>query len=320
MEYAGQEIDILSANYFSLFDGEKKSNYTTRKLDLFHTLHLSWELNENQKLNFATSRRISRPPVKNMTPFLYRRHLEVYEVGDPELEPEYMLNAELSFDQKIKKHSFNLVGFYRGVDNAVFRVNTITNENPEVFAVIGEEVLIRSYTNAGNSQSFGAELNANIDAGKYAKLFIGGSLYNYRVKGDIFGYRVNNSSTNWSLKANLNLMVTKELKFTADFNLKSATITAQGQNDLIYLANSALSYSPSKLKGWDFSLRLLDMLDSNVEGLDTQAFNKDGEEIFYQTTDYFRNGRIAELGISYSFNAKGKNRKKSETTFGKEQF
>jgi len=255
-----------------------------------------------------------------MTPFLYRRHLEVSEVGDPELQPEYMMNAELIFDQRISKHSITLTGFYRGVDNAVFRVNTITNENDNVFAVIKEEVLIRSYTNAGNSKSLGAELNANIDVSKFAKFFIGGSLYNYSVKGDIFGYQVNNSSTNWSLKANMNLSFTKEIKFTADFNLKSATITAQGQNDFLYLANSALSYIPSKFKGWDFSLRLLDIISSNIEGLDTQAFNKQGKEIFYQTTDYYRNGKIVEFGINYSFNSKGKNSKKTESTFGKEQF
>ncbi len=319
-EYTDQEIKILSADYFSLFDGVKKSNYLTRKLDFFHTLHLAWELNDKESLTFATSRRVSRPPVKNMTPFLYRRHLEVYEVGDPELQPEYMLNGELSFDQKIDKHSFTLTGFYRGVDNAVYRVNTITNENANVLAVTKEEVLIRSYTNAGNSKSLGAELNANIDAGKFAKFFIGGSLYNYKVTGNIFGYQVNNSSTNWSLKANMNLTITKELKFTADYNLKSATITAQGKNALLYLANSALSFAPAKLKGWDFSLRVLDIFNSNIEGLDTQAFNKTGKEIFYQTTDYYRNGGIVELGISYVFNSKGKNSKKSDSTFGKEQF
>ena len=319
-EYTDQEIKILSPDYFSLFDGVKKSNYQTRKLDLFHTLHLAWELNDKESLTFATSRRVSRPPVKNMTPFLYRRHLEVYEVGDPELQPEYMLNGELSFDQKIGKHSFTLTGFYRGVDNAVYRVNTITNENANVLAVTKEEVLIRSYTNAGNSKSLGAELNANIDAGKFAKFFIGGSLYNYKVSGNIFGYQVNNSSTNWSLKANMNLTITNELKFSADYNLKSATITAQGKNALLYIANSALSYTPVKLKGWDLSLRVLDIFNSNIEGLDTQAFNKIGKEIFYQTTDYYRNGGIVELGISYVFNSKGKNAKKTDSTFGKEQF
>lgn len=320
MEYTDQNVDILSADYFSLFDGEKKSNYQTQKLDLFHTLHLSWDPTDNDKFTFATSRRVSRPPLKNMTPFLYRRHLEVYEVGDPELQPEYMMNFELSYGRTIGKQNVSLTGFYRGVDNAVFRVNTVTNENQAVFDVIGEDVLIRSYTNAGNSRSLGAELNTNIDAGKFAKFFIGGSLYNYTVQGDIFGYMVDNSSLNWSLKSNMNLIFTDELRFNLDFNLKSATITAQGQNDLLYLTNAALNYTPKKLKGWDFSLRVLDLLGSNVEGLDTRAFNAAGDEIFYQVTDYFRKGGIVEIGVSYAFNNKGKSAKKADSTFGKEQF
>lgn len=320
MEYTDQNVDILSADYFSLFDADKESNYQSKKLDLFHTLHLSWEPTDNDKFTFATSRRVSRPPLKNMTPFLYRRHLEVYEVGDPELQPEYLMNFELSYGRRIGKQNVSVTGFYRGVDNAVFRVNTVTNENPAVFDVIGEDVLIRSFTNAGNSKSLGAELNLNIDAGRYAKFFLGGSLYNYIVQGDIFGYMVDNSSLNWSVKSNMNLNLSSELKFNLDFNLKSATITAQGKNDLLYLTNAALNYVPKKLKGWDFSLRVLDMLGSNVEGLDTRAFNKNGEEIFYQETDYFRKGGIFEVGINYTFNNKGKSAKKLDSTFGKEQF
>ncbi len=320
MEYADQKLNLLSANYFSLFDGLKKSNYSDRKLDLFPNLHLEYELTAKDKLSFAASRRISRPPVKNLSPFLYRRHLEVYEVGDPQLKPEYLVNAEVSYDRKIRKHNFTLTGFYRGVDNAVYRVNTVTNENPAVLAVTREEVLIRSYTNAGNSTSIGAELNANIDGGKYAKFFFGGSLYNYAVKGTIFGYQVDNSSLNWSIKSNANLNFTKELKLTLDFNLKSATVTAQGRNDLFYLVNSSLNYAPVRWKGWDLSLRVLDLFNSNIEGLDTQAFNKASKEIFYQTTTYYRKGGIVELGLTYAFNKKGKSNLKTESTFGKDQF
>ena len=320
MEYTDQEVNILSEDYFSLFDGEKKSNYQTNKLDLFHTLHLSWDPTEKDNFTFATSRRVSRPPLKNMTPFLFRRHLEVYEVGDPELQPEYLLNLELTYGRRLGNHNLGLTGFYRGVNNAVFRVNTVTNQNDLVMAVTNEDVLIRSYTNAGNSQSLGAELNANIDGGKYAKFFVGGSLYHYTVKGDIFGYLVDNSSLNWSVKSNMNITLSNELRFALDFNLKSATITAQGQNDLIYLTNAALNYAPRKFKGWDFSLRVLDLLGSNVQGLDTRAFNQTGQEIFYQETDYFRKGGIVEIGFNYAFNNKGKSTKKSDSTFGKEQF
>jgi hypothetical protein len=320
MEYTDQTLDVLNPDYFSLFAGEKKASSSDRRFDLFPNLHLAWEASDKDKLTLAGSRRISRPPAKNMAPFLYRRHLEVYEVGDPQLQPEYLLTTELSYEHKLKKHTMTLTGFYRGVDNAVFRVNTVTNENPDVYAIIGEDVLIRSFTNAGNSRSLGAELNANLDAGKVGKFFISGSLYNYSVKGDIFGFKVDNSSLNWSLKSNANLNLTKELKLALDFNLKSATVTAQGQNELLYLMNGSLSYTPAKLKGWDFSLRVLDLLGSNVEGLDTQAFNSKGQEIFYQETTYYRKGGIVEVGVSYAFNKKGKSGAKTDSTFGKEQF
>ncbi|MEI6274998.1 MAG: outer membrane beta-barrel protein [Prolixibacteraceae bacterium] len=320
MEYTDQSVKLKSADYFSLFEGEKKSTYSDKRFDLFPNLHLEWELTGKDKLSFAGSRRISRPPAKNMAPFLYRRHLEVYEVGDPRLQPEYLLSTEISYDRKIKNHSLTLIGFYRGVNNAIFRVNTVTNENPEVYAIAREEVLIRSYTNAGNSRSLGAELNANIDGGKFGKFFVGGSLYNYSVKGNIFGYQVDNSSLNWSVKTNANLSLTKVLKLALDFNLKSATVTAQGQNDLFYQINTSLGYTPPKWKGWDFSLRMLDMLNSNSEGLDTRAFNKFGKEIFYQETTYYRKGCIVELGLTYSFNKKGKSSSKTDSTFGKDQF
>ena len=232
-------------------------------------------------------------------------------VGDPALMPEYINSVELGFDRKFGKQKINLTGFYRGVDNAIFRVNTVYHD---------EMVLIRSYTNSGNSRALGAELNADFEAGSRAKLFLGGSLYNYRVQGDIFGYQEDNSSTNWSLKGNVNIMVTKQLKFTADFDLISATVTAQGANEMFYFANTALSYTPAKLEKWSFALRVLDIFNSNVKGLDTRAYDSSGRQIFYQETVYTRTGPIAEIGISYSFNSNGKSGKKAESSFGKDEF
>jgi hypothetical protein len=60
------------------------------------------------------------------------------------------------------------------------------------------------------------------------------------------------------------------------------------------------------------SLRGLDIFSANIEGIDTNAFNSNQEQIFYQQTEYLRNGPIVELGISYSFNMNGKTEKKKE--------
>ncbi|GAF03005.1 TonB-dependent receptor domain-containing protein [Saccharicrinis fermentans] len=310
LEYTDQRMKIANPDYFTLFEREKKARYEVNQLDWFPTVHATYPVGETSQLSLAASRRISRPPIKNMAPFLYRRHLEVYEVGDPDLESEYINNVELGLEKRFGKHKVGITGFYRGVENAIFRVNTTYQK---------EVVLIRSYTNSGDSRSLGLELNANLQAGNMAKFFIGGSVYDYRVKGDIFGYQADNSSVNWSLKGNANLILTRELKFSADMDVKSSTVTAQGQNDLFYMTNAALDYAPKKMKNWSFSFRLLDILGSNNKGLDTRAFDKDGLEIFYQETEYNRAGPIAEISVSYAFR-NGKSQSKTKKTVGDREF
>lgn len=311
LEYTDQILNIENPDYFSIFDRETKPSYAINQLDWFPSLHMNYLLSDKNELTLAASRRISRPPTKNMAPFLYRRHYEVYVVGDPALQPEYINLLELTFDQDLGEQEISVTGFYRGTYDAIFRVNTVYQE---------ENVLIRSYTNAGNSTALGVELNTNLVIGSRNKIFLGGSLYNYRIDADIFGYQENNSSTNWSLKGNWNLILSDAFKFTMDFNLKSATVTAQGMNELFYMANAALSFTPEKLSGWDFSLKVLDFLSSNNTGLNTRAYDASGVQIFFQETEYIRQGPIAELTVAYAFNSKGKSRKKAESTFGKEQF
>lgn len=311
LEYTDQIMEMANPNYFNIFDRPAESSYEVRQLDWFPSVHLNWTLNETDGLILSGSRRINRPPTKNMAPFLYRRHYEVYVVGDPALKPEYLTNLEITYDKYVSNQNFALTGFYRRTENAIFRVNTVYPE---------ENVLIRSYTNSGTTTAVGAELNSNWEIGSAITMFVGGSVYNYRVAADIFSYQEDNQSTNWSLKGNFNWKVVDGLKFTADLDFKSATVTAQGQNELFYLANAAITYAPQKTKNWSFALRGIDLLASNVTALNTRAFNSEGTQIFYQEVQYNRYGPILEFGINYAFNSNGKSKKKTKRTFGDEQF
>jgi hypothetical protein len=114
-------------------------------------------------------------------------------------------------------------------------------------------------------------------------------------------------------------MLTSQLKFTADFDVKSAAVTAQGTDELFYLTNTALSYTPKYNASWSFSLKALDILGSNFAGLDTRAYNSSGDQIFYQETVYTRYGPIVEVGVFYAFNKNG-NSKKADSSYGKSEF
>ena len=309
-EYTDQELTIDNPDYFTLFERETISRNELQQLDWFPSVHAMYHINDFDNITLAGSRRISRSPIKDMAPFLYRRHLEVYLVGDPNLKPEYINNLELSYNKTIGNQQFSLIGFYRAVDNAVFRVNTVFVE---------EWVLIRSFTNSGNTQSIGAELNANLELGSNIKLFLGGSLYDYRVQADIFGFREDHRGLTSSLKGSANWMVTPEIRFTADFDMRSAQITAQGRNEMRYLANAALSYHPRNLSNWGFSLRGLNLLNSNTRELSTRAYNASEVQIFYQDTEFYWYGPVVEMSITYNLNWNGQLRR-TGSEFGEEEF
>ena len=160
--------------------------------------------------------------------------------------------------------------------------------------------------------------STNLVLGSVARLFLGGSLYHFNIRGDFFGSEEDNTSTNWSLKGNINLFVTKTLRFVTDFDLKSATVTAQGRNEMTFISGAALNYTPVKLQGWSFTLRGIDLFGTNITNWSTRAYDSVGRQVFFQETDYTRYGPIAEIGITYAFNINGKSLKRSVSTFGED--
>ncbi|MBS2213813.1 TonB-dependent receptor [Carboxylicivirga mesophila] len=309
-EYMDQLMNVRSTEYFEYVYGYfseigegrdfDQKDFQQRKFDLFPTLHAKYDINDANSLSLAASRRINRPPAKDMAPFLYRRHQEIYEMGDPLLKPEYTLNAELNYTRRFGKNNITLTGFYRGVDNAIYRVNRVAYDmgNPG-------GVLLRSYTNAGNQTALGAEMGMNIDLMNKVKVFVGGALYDFQVIADdeLLGESRDSRSTNWNIKSNASWLITTPLKLTVDYSIKSASVTPQGESLQFEALNAAINYTPEKLRGWTFSARMLDVLGTNQAGGYTAAY--EGEQILLRrgyVYDY--EGQIVELGISYSFNNK----------------
>ena len=319
-----QLMNVSSTEYFEYVYGYFKevgdgrdfnqTDFEQRKFDLFPTLHAKYDVDDLNSFSLAASRRINRPPAKDMAPFLYRRHQEIYEMGDPLLEPEYILNTELNYTRRFGKNNVTLTGFYRGVNNAIYRVNRVAYDmgNPG-------GVLLRSYTNAGNQTALGAEIGMNFDLANKVKLFVGGAVYDFQVIADdeLLGESRDSRSTNWNVKTNASWMITAPLKLTVDYSIKSGSVTPQGESLQFESLNAAINYKPEKLRGWTFSAKVLDILGTNQAGGYTAAY--EGEQILLRR-DYVYDyeGQIVELGISYTFN--NKKLKKQRKNIGDDYF
>lgn len=321
-EYLDQLMDVSSTRYFeevyNVF-GEigrdfNEKEFSQNNFDLFPSIHLRYEADEKNTISLAASRRINRPPAKDMAPFLYRRHQEIFEMGDPLLEPEYSWNADLSYTRYLGAHNLILTGFVRSASNAIYRVNRLEYDLANTGGV-----LLRSFTNAGNQLATGGELGVNFFFFSKLKMFMGGSLYQFSVESNesLFGDQSTSSSLNWDAKTNLSLEIIDPLKITLDYSYKSKSVTPQGQDLPFQMMNIALNFTPKKLQGWNFYGKMLDIMGTNQSGGYTGA-TEGLTNLFKRDWVYDYEGQIFEFGATYTFNYR--NQQKQLKTIGNEYF
>lgn len=306
VEYLDQQMNVSSTEYFEeVYDvfGEigrdfNEKEFKQNRFDIFPTLHLKYQATGADIISLSASHRINRPPAKDMAPFLYRRHQEIFEMGDPLLEPEYSWNADLSYNRLLGKHNMILTGFVRSATNAIYRVNRLDYELANKGGV-----LLRSYTNAGSQLAAGGELGFNFSFLNKVKLFLGGSLYQFSVESNesLFGDQSSSSSLNWDAKSNLTWAITAPLKLTLDYSYRSRTVTPQGEDIEFQMMNIALNFTPEKLQNWSFYAKMMDILQTNQSGGFTGATANE-MNVFQRDWVYDYEGQIVEIGASFTFN------------------
>ncbi len=306
LEYLDQQMEVSSTRYFEevyevfaeIGRDFSETEFNQNKFDIFPSVHISYEADELNTLSLAVSHRINRPPAKDMAPFLYRRHQEIFEMGDPLLEPEYSWNADLSYNRLLGAHSAILSGFVRSVTNAIYRVNRLNYDLANTGGV-----LLRSYTNAGSQLAAGGELGFNLFFFKRLKIFLGGSLYQFSVESNesLFGDQSSSNSLNWDAKSNLTWEIITPLELTLDYSYRSQSVTPQGEDLAFKVMNVSLDFSPEKLGGWSFFAKLLDVTGTNQSGGYTGA-TEGQTNVFRRDWVYDYEGQIVEFGASYTFN------------------
>ena len=284
-----------------------EETFTLDKLNLFPSLNLGYDISEGLSLKFSYNRRIERTTTFKMTPFPEREHSETLEQGDAELLPEYTDLLELGIVKEWQDMSVFATGYYRHVDNVINRVNTIFNDT----------ILNRIYTNVGAANALGLEIGTTLYPTKNWRIFLGGNVYNYQIKGHLFNDAINTSNTIYSINANTNIDVTPTFGIQLAFNYLSERITAQGRDSEFY--NPSLTVKKSFLEN-KFSVALqwinidLGLWNANEQRITTVREN------FFTTTNYVYEVDILHLNFTYQLNQRSKKVILPESEFGKKEF
>ncbi|MFT5765616.1 MAG: outer membrane receptor protein involved in Fe transport, partial [Saprospiraceae bacterium] len=107
----------------------KDSDY----LNLFPSMHLSYSLSENNKVQWSYSRRINRPSLWSLFPFSEIKDFNLQEIGNPNLQPSFSNSLEISFLSVHDKLTINPAIYYRQTDKPIS--NFLSQDNQETFII-----------------------------------------------------------------------------------------------------------------------------------------------------------------------------------------
>jgi outer membrane receptor protein involved in Fe transport len=281
--------------------------YDLSKLNLFPSVNVSYNLGEGVGTRLGYSRRIERTTTFKMTPFPEREHSETLEQGDAELLPEYIDLVEAGLVKSWGDNSIFMTVYYRHVANVINRVNTIYNDT----------ILNRIYTNAGVANAVGLEMGTTLFPAKWWRVYLGGNVYNYRIKGQLFSEIINTANTIYSINANTNFNFNSSLSLQLGINYLSETVTAQGRDSRFY--NPSLTLRKTfQNKRYALALQWqnidLGLLNSNEQRITTIRNN------FYTTTNYVYEVDILQLNFTYQLNQSTKKMDLPQIEFGKKEF
>jgi len=273
------------------------TNFTKSYFSLFPNASISQKLGETEEMQLSYSRRIRRPDLDNLNPFLNTSDPLNYQSGNPDLMPEYTNSLELNFIKYFSSAIITPSIYFRQTNDKISRVRLQYDSL----------ITLNTQQNFASSKSYGFELTAN--ANPFKSLMVNATIGYSKTENDatnLTGQTNTAYSWNGRMFSTLSLPDDFGLQFTYMYSGKN--ISAQGEIDPFSTADISLKkdFMDKKLS---LNLRVSDIFNS-------QKFHGTISDInFYDEFERRRDSRTVFLSLTYKFGTESKmdRRKKRDT-------
>ena len=167
-----------------------KQNY----LQLFPTAYVNYKTNDDNTFGISFGRRIERPGYQSLNPFRFQLDRYTYEQGNPNLQPQFSNNVEVSYNYK---GALNLSANYT-------MTTDIISDAVITFKAAGDS----NYTTYQTSQNIASQRNIGLSA-NYSKQLMKGwnmnlffNVYNNHYKGVVDSTNIDVSYTSFNASFN----------------------------------------------------------------------------------------------------------------------
>jgi outer membrane receptor protein involved in Fe transport len=132
-------------------------NFRRNYLGFFPSLFLSYKLKGEQQFQLNYSRRINRPNLRELNPFINFSDTLNIRFGNPYLNPEYTNSYELSYLTAFKSIFLTSSVYYRRTNDIIQRIVSVNPDN----------IATTTFQNLDNRDSYGFEFIAKTNVTKW---------------------------------------------------------------------------------------------------------------------------------------------------------
>ncbi len=277
-EYFTRQANLLSDN----------SALTVDYTNLFPSIHTSYHLNDHHIFTLGYNRRTSRPSLWQLNPVTLQTSEFSFRQGNPNLQPEFSDNLDVSY--QFTKKGLSIIPSF----SYIRTVDVITGYN----FIKDNTIRVNSFINSlFPENAFGAQLSVSVKPVRWlttdASLFWNYASLPERLEGLKRNYKKSNSLTlrnQFKLHQKANLLVS--------FDYRGENISYNNQTEAILGMSMAFRYKIMKNKG-KLNLRIDDIFDS-------RRFRGESHGVgFSQAYDNKYVTRLASVSFVYNFSGGG---------------
>lgn len=187
-------------------------------IDFFPTLNFSQELAEGNELRLSYSRRINRPRMNFINPFIRYMNPTQAMIGNPAIKPEYINSFELGYGLFLDRASLIATSFYREINDQISRVSYIDNAG----------VTFNTFDNIQKQKTYGFELSGTYVPFAFLNFNGGASYFKSEYEGTVTGGSRNSGGDAWFTRLSTTVRLPYDFDIQMNANFASAMITPQG--------------------------------------------------------------------------------------------
>lgn len=278
-------IRVESSETKGIFNIGNSDDFTNSSLEYVPSCSFSYQLGKMNSLQLAYAKRIQRPSIWYLNPYVDDSNPKSVHYGNPELDPEHFHQFDLNYNIILAKGNINLSTFYSFTDNGI---NSIT-------WIDADGIVYETYQNIAKQKNYGGSVNMSLQLGKSVNFSTNYSSSYIDVKSS---NESNLSNSGWKHGGygRLQLNFAKSYKLSSYGGIWSRGVQLQSKSSMFYYYGMSLTKEFFKKK-LSVSVSARDFFQKE-RVFTYELFEPNG---FYQKNNYYRPSRSFNIGINFNF-------------------